>query len=257
VIRRLLAGLLVIGLAGFGIAALSFSQTAQDVCAYIETQLNVTQSLKGVLCQNFQSGIARGHIQPARALQFLQAVDERITPQNQGSAETLLTLTGQLINPAKGDLPAEIIIRRTFEIFSKEQSPDEAMMTAVREATALFNMLQRVADVYRELGIALAPNEAEKTLQTEFGELELTVQRVDTVITATAVALDRFERRFDRRLDDYSGMRAEVVKELRAPSFYGAEKLPDELVRYIEAHTTGQEWAPIVQQLAADRGRRS
>ena len=256
-IRRLLAALLVVSLAGFGIAALSLGQTAQDVCTYIETQLNVSPSLKGVLCQNFQAGIARGHIQPARALQFLQAVNERITTQNQGSAETLLTLASQLVNPAKGDLSAEIIIRRTFEIFSKEQSPDEAMMTAVREATALFNMLQRVADVYRGLGITLAPNEAEKTLQTEFGELELTVQRVDTVITATAVALDRFERRFDRRLDDYSGMKAEVMKELRAPSFYGAEKLPDELVRYIEARTTGQEWAPIVQQLAADRGRRS
>lgn len=266
--RGRLIALVGVGLIGLGLGlglgpgpgagdVIGLGQTAQDVCRYIETRLDVSPALKPVLCQSFQAGIARGHIEPARALQFLQAVAERITPQNRGAAETLLTLTSQLVDPAKGDLPAELLIRRTFEVFSKESSPDVAMVIAVREATALFNMLQRVAGVYRALGIALAPNEPKKTLPTGFGPVELTVRRVDTVITATAVALDRFERRFDRRLDDYNGMKAEVMKELRAPSFYGAEELPDELVRYIDARTTGQEWAPIVQQLAADRGRRS
>jgi hypothetical protein len=238
-----------------GVAALG--QTAQDVCAYIESSLAVSSGLKAVLCQDIQAGITRGHIQPARALQLLQEVNKRVNPNTQMAAETLLATVGFIVNPTKGDLPAELLIRRTFEIFSREQTPGESMGMAAQEATALGKMLQSVGQIYRGLGIQLEPNVSSKALQTEFGEIPLTVLRVDTVITATAVALDRFERKLDRQLDDSDGMKAEVMRELRTPSFTGAETLPASLLQYIEAHTTGREWAPIVRQLAADRGRTS
>jgi hypothetical protein len=232
------------------------SQSAQEVCDFIQEDLSVQEGVKATLCQDYQAGIARGHIRPERALQFLETVGARITPETQGAAESLLLLTGQLLNPAKGDLPAELVIRRTFEILSKEES-DEAMTVAVGEGAALGRVLQNVAALYRSLGISLEPNVSKKVIQTDFGEVELTVGRVDTVITATSVALDRFERRLNRRLDDFEGMKSEVMKELSAPSFFGAEALPDALIQQIDAQTTGREWAPIVRQLAADRGRSS
>jgi hypothetical protein len=131
------------------------------------------------------------------------------------------------------------------------------MGTAAQEVTALSKALQSIAQIYRGLGIYLEPNVSAKVLQTEFGEIQLTVAQVDTVITATGVALDRFERKLDRKLDDFAGMKAEVLRELRTPSFTGAEALPTSLTQYIDAHTTGSEWASIVKQLAAERGRTS
>jgi len=231
-------------------------QTAQDVCNFIQQELQVSQGLKSTLCEDFQGGISRGHIQPNRADELLRRVNERITSETRPQAEQMLTTIGWTINPAKGDLPAEALIRRIFEVFSRESS-EKSMETAAQEVSALSKTLQSVAQVYRGLGISLGRDVSKKTIQTDFGEVELTVGRVDTVITATVVALDRFERRLDRRLDDFEGMKAEVMKELRAPSFYGAQPLPDALIEQIDAHTTGQEWAPIVRQLAADRGRTS
>lgn len=233
------------------------AQTGSDVCAYIQNTLNVSSGLKGALCQDFQAGITRGHIQSSRALQFLEEVNERITSATQAAAEGMLTTIGAAVNPAKGDLPAELLIRRTLELFGREQTKGELMGTAAREVTVLSRALQSVAQVYRGLGIYLEPNVSMKAIQTEFGEIQLTVARVDTVITATAVALDRFERKLERQLDDSAGMKAEVMRELKAPSFTGAEPLPSPLVQFIDAHTTGSEWAPIVRQLAADRGRTS
>ncbi len=232
-------------------------QTAQDVCTYIEGTLNISTGLKSTLCQDFQAGIARGHLQASRALQLLQEVNDRINPSNQASAENMLTTIGSIINPAKSDLPAELLIRRVFELFSREQVKGEFMNTAAQEVIVLSRLIRSVAPVYRSLGIYLEPNVSMKVIQTDAGEIELNVSRVDTVITATAVALDRFERKLDRKLDDVAGMKSEVMRELRAPSFVGAEALPALLIQYIEAHTTGNEWAPIVRQLAADRGRTS
>lgn len=254
--HKLLLGLaavaLLIGSLGVPVGA----QSAQDVCSAIQG-LSISDTAKEALCRDFQAGIARGHLQPERALQFLHEVGARITDESRATAESLLTLVGRTVNPATGDLPAEVLIRRSFEVFNREESPEEALNTALREATALQRALVGVAGVYRRMGIFLEPNVSEKTLQTEFGEISLTVVQVDTVITATVVALDRFERRLDRRLDDTQGMKTEVMKELQAPSFYGAQALPDALVQYIDAHTDGREWAPIVRQLAADRGRSS
>lgn len=261
ILRRRLPGLaplallLLIGTLGVPTAAQP-SASAQDVCAAIQ-ELSISAGAKETLCRDFQAGIARGHLQPERALQFIREVGARITEESRATAESLLGLVGRTINPATGDLPAEVLIRRTFEVFGREQDPEQALSTALREATALQRALVGVAAVYRGLGILLEPNVSEKTLETEQGAIQLTVPRVDTVITATVVALDRFERRLDRRLDDTQGMKAEVMKELRAPSFYGAQTLPEELVAYIDAHTDGREWAPIVRQLAADRGRSS
>lgn len=240
------------------LAVSAAGQTAQEVCDFIQNELNVSQGLKSTLCQDFQAGISRGHIQPERAYQLLEGINERIASGTQSAAENILTTIGWTVNPAKGDLPAEALIRRIFEVFNKGQSSEEAMETAARETTALSKALQSVAQVYRGLGISLEPNASKKVIQTDFGEVELTVGRVDTVITATVVALDRFERRLDRSLDDFAGMKAEVMQELRAPSFYGAEPLPNALIQYIDAETEGDEhWAPIVRQLAADRGRTS
>lgn len=253
-IRSLIFGTILVG--ALAAAALVAAQSAQEVCDFIQEDLSVQEGVKATLCQDYQAGIARGHIRPDRALQFLETVGARITPETQAAAESLLLLTGQLLNPAKGDLPAELVIRRTFEILSKEES-EEAMTVAAREGTALARVLQDVAAVYRSLEISLEPNVSKKVIQTDFGEVELTVGRVDTVITATSVALDRFERRLNRRLDDFAGMKSEVMKELSAPSFFGAEALPDALIQQIDAQTTGREWAPIVRQLAADRGRSS
>ena len=257
VLPKLLPGLavLVLLLGSLGVVA-GAQPSTQDVCNAIQ-QLPISDAAKEDLCRDFQAGIARGHLQPERALQFINEVGARITDKSRSTAEGLLALVGRTVNPATGDLPAEVLIRRSFEVFSREQDPEEALNTALREATALQRALVSAAGVYRGLGIFLEPNVSEKTLETEQGAIQLTVSRVDTVITATVVALDRFERRLDRRLDDTQGMKAEVMKELRAPSFYGAEALPEELVQYIDAHTDGREWAPIVRQLAADRGRSS
>ncbi len=243
---------LLLGAPGVSVSA----QPAPDVCGAIQG-LPISDAAKEALCRDFQAGIARGHLRPERALQFLKEVGARITDESRAAAEELLALVGRTVNPATGDLPAEVLIRRTFEVFSREQDPEEALNTALREATALQRALASVAAVYRGLGIFLEPNVSEKTLETEQGAVALTVLRVDTVITATVVALDRFERRLDRRLDDAQGMKTEVMKELRSPSFYGAQALPDALVQYIDARTDGREWAPIVRQLAADRGRSS
>jgi len=230
-------------------------QTAQDVCDFIQDELNVSPGLKTTLCQDFQAGISRGHIQAERAHQLLEEINDHITPSTQSAAENMLTTIGWTVNPAKGDLPAEALIRRIFELLDAK---GEEMQTVAQEVTILNKALQSVAQVYRGLGISLEPNASKKVLQTDFGEVELTVGRVDTVITATVVALDRFERRLDRSLDDFAGMEAEVMQELRAPSFYGAEPLPNALIQYIDAETGGDEhWAPIVRQLAADRGRTS
>lgn len=257
-LRALIFGTILVGaLAATALAIEAWTvaaQSDQEVCEFIQEELSVQETVKATLCQDYQAGITRGHIRPERALQFLEAVGARITPETQGAAESLLLLTGQLLSPAKGDLPAELVIRRTFEILSKEQA-DEAMTVAVGEGAALGRVLQNVAAFYRSLNINLEPNVSKKVIQTEFGEVELTVGRVDTVITATSIALDRFERRLNRRLDDFEGMKTEVMKELSAPS--GAEELPDSLIRQIDARTTGQEWAPIVRQLATDRGRNS
>lgn len=256
-ILRLLPGLVaVVGLLVGAWGASVGAQSPQDVCRAIQGLL-ISDAAKEALCRDFQAGIARGHLRPERALQFLKEVGVRITDESRAAAESLLLLVGRTVNPATGDLPAEVLIRRTFEVFSREQDPEEALNTALREATALQRALAGVAGVYRGLGIFLEPNVSEKTLSTEFGEISLTIGQVDTVITATVVALDRFERRLDRRLDDTQGMKTEVMKELRAPSFYGAQALSDALVQYIEARTDGREWAPIVRQLAADRGRSS
>ncbi len=233
------------------------AQSAQDVCSFINEELSVSEGLKNTLCQDFQAGIERGHIQPARALDLLKAVDERLSESTRASAENILGTIGFTINPAKGDLSAELLIRRVLELFSREQSKGELMNLVAQEVRTLSQTLQSVAQVYRGLGISLEPNVSKKNLQTDFGEIELTVGRVDTVITATAIALDRFERKLDRQLDDSAGMKSEVLKELRAPSFSGAVALPNELIQYIEAHTSGAEWVPIVRQLAAGRGRSS
>jgi len=246
--------LLILSLAALMVGAAAWGQTPQEVCAAIEG-LAISEGLKGTLCADFRAGIARGHIRPERALQLLQAVGERVNPETQSAAEGMLTTIGWTVNPAKGDLPAELLISRVFELFSKEHTKGESMDTAALEVTILSKALQSVAQVYRRLGITLKSDESKKLLDTEFGEVELTVSRVDTVITATAIALDRFERRLDRRLDDAAGMKAEVMKELKNPRFFGAEQLPDALIKYIDAHTTGSEWMPIVRQLASDRGR--
>ncbi|GEM_PF-3105969 len=260
-LRRLVGGLaavaLLIGPFGLSAGAQPDAQpSAQDVCSAIQ-ELPLSGGAKEALCRDFQAGIARGHLRPERALQFIREVGARITDESRSTAEGLLALVGRTVNPATGDLPAEVLIRRSFEVFSREEAPEEALSTALHEATALQRALGSVAAVYRGLGIFLEPNVSEKTLETAQGAVQLTVPRVDTVITATVVALDRFERRLDRRLDDTQGMKAEVMKELRAPSFYGAQALPEELVAYIDAQTDGREWAPIVRQLAADRGRNS
>jgi hypothetical protein len=245
---------LIVILAAMLLGAVTWGQTPQQICATIEG-MAISEGLKETLCQDFQAGIARGHIIPERALQLLQAVGERITPQTQSAAEGMLTTIGWTINPAKGDLSAELLISRVFELFSKEQTEGESMGAAALEVTILSKALQSVAQVYRGLGITLKPDESKKVLSTEFGEIELTVSRVDTVITATAIALDRFERRLERRLDDFAGMKAEMMKELRNPRFFGAEPLPEQLIRYIDSEIDGSEWVPIVRQLASDRGR--
>lgn len=233
------------------------AQSVQDVCPFIQNQLRVSGGLKETLCQDFQAGIARGHIQPERALTFLGEVNKRITSETQDEAERVLVTIGMTIHPAKGDLPAELLIRRVFELFGRVGSPSEAMEAAAREVEILHRALVSVAQVYRGLGIDLAPNVSQKTLQTEIGEVELTVGRVDTVITATAIALDRYERRLDRSLKDLEAMQSEVMKELKAPSFPGAAQLPQTLIRYIDAHADGSTWAPIVEQMAQARGRES
>lgn len=239
--------------ASAGVAA----ENATEICQFIRENLPFSGEFQDELCRDFQSGIARGHIAPRRALSFLTELDRRITPDTLDEAERMLRTVGATISASKRDLPAELLIRRVFELFSRSDSPQEAMRAAAREVEILQQTLVSIARVFRELRIGLAPDVSQKVIETGFGEVKLTVGRVDTVITAAAIALERFERRLNRSLDDFAGMKDAVMQELSTPSFPGAEALPPTLVRYIDAQTTGREWASIVKQIAQDRGRTS
>ena len=225
------------------------AQSAQDVCAYIQQELKISSEKKSELCQDFEAGITRSHIMPVRALELLRAVNDHITSDTQSTVEGMLSSMGDMLNPATGDLPVELLIRRMFEGFGRA----EALKTTAQDVLALGQLLQGVAQTYHALGIFLEPNVSEKTLRTEFGDIPLTVPGVDTTITDTAAALDRFERKLNRDLNDSKAMKDDVMSELQKDLQKGA--LSNALVLYINAHTTGSEWVPLAKQLAATRGR--
>lgn len=231
------------------------AQSAQDVCTFIEDSLSLDQGVASTLCADLTAGVNRGHLQPSRALELLEAVAERLSGATENAAASLLATVGTTVNPAKNDLPAELLISRALNVFEQVDDADRAVSLAAREVNDLHQALSSVAQTYQSLDVHLASNVQSKVLRTEFGDVELTVGRVDTVITATAMALDRFERRLNRSLDDVEGMKSAVMDALARPSFAGAESLPDALIRYVDAQTDGQEWASIVRFLADARGR--
>lgn len=230
-------------------------QSAQDVCDAVQNDLRLPDDVASTLCQDLTAGVERGHLQPSRALELLNALAGRQSDATQDAATSLLATIGTTVNPAKNDLPAELLISRVLSVFGQVDDAEQAMSLAAREVDVLHQALIRVARQYQATGIDLASNVQSKVFQTEFGDVELTVGRVDTVITATALALDRFERRLNRSLDDVAGMQSAVVDALAHPSFAGAESLPDALIRYVGAQIDGSQWAPIVQALAEARGR--
>ncbi len=231
------------------------AQSAQDVCAVIDDELSLAQGAESTLCNDLTAGINRGHLQPPRALELLRDVAAHLNGATENAATSLLTTIGRTVNPAKNDLPAELLISRVLNVFRQVDDPEPAMSEAAREVNVLHEALLSVAQTYQSIDVHLAPNVQSKVLRTEFGDVDLTVGRVDTVITATALALDRFERRLDRSLDDVEGMQNAVMQALARPSFAGAEPLPDALIRYVNAQTDGQQWASIVQFLAEARQR--
>lgn len=231
------------------------AQSAEDVCAFIDGQLNVAQGVASTLCSDLTAGIERGHLQPSRALQLLQEVAANASNAPVNATTSLLSTIGTTVNPAKDDLPAELLIGRVLNVVNQVLDAEEAMSLAAREVDVLHRTLLSVARTYRAIDIHLAPNVESKVLRTEFGDVNLTVGRVDTAITATARALDRFERRLNRSLDDVEAMQRAVMDAIARPSFAGAEALPDALIRYVDAQTSGQQWASIVRSLAEARGR--
>ena len=231
------------------------AQSAQDVCTFIDGSLSLDPGVESTLCADLTAGMNRGHIQPSRALELLQAVAQRLSGATENAAASLLSTVGTTVNPAKNDLPAELLISRVLNVFEQVSDADEAMSLATSEVNTLHQALTSVAQTYQSLDVHLAPNVQSKVLRTEFGDVNLTVGRVDTVVTATALALDRFERRLNRSLGDVDGMKSAVMEALARPSFAGAESLPDALIQYVDAQTDGQEWASIVRFLAEARGR--
>jgi len=231
------------------------AQSAEDVCTFIDGQLSLAQSVESTLCNDLTAGINRGHLQPSRALDLLREIAAHLSGGTENAAASLLSTVGTTVNPAKNDLPAELLISRVLSVFGQIDDAGQAMSLATSEVNALHQALLSVAQTYQGIDIHLASNVQGKVLQTEFGDVDLTVGRVDTVITATALALDRFERRLNRSLDDVAGMQSAVMGALARPTFAGARALPDALIRYIGAQTNGQQWASIVRFLADTRGR--
>ncbi len=252
--RLLIALVLAFGLIGaMGVGA--SAQSAEEVCTFIDGQLRLAQNVESTLCNDLTAGIDRGHLQPARALELLREVAARLRGSTENAAASLLSTVGTTVNPAKNDLPAELLISRVLSVFGQVDDAEEAMSEAAGEVNVLHQALLSVAQTYQRIDVHLASNVQSKVLRTEFGDVELTVGRVDTAITATAMALDRFERRLNRSLDDVAGMQSAVMDALARPSFAGAQALPDALIRYIGAQTDGQQWASIVRFLAEARGR--
>ncbi|MFB6286059.1 MAG: hypothetical protein ABEK03_05740 [Candidatus Bipolaricaulia bacterium] len=241
----------LIGAMGVGASA----QSAEDVCAFIDGQLRLAQDVESTLCNDLTAGIDRGHLQASRALALLQEVAARLSGSTENAAASLLSTVGTTVNPAKNDLPAELLISRVLSVFGQVDDAGQAMSLAASEVNALHQALLSVAQTYQRIDIHLASNMQSKVLRTEFGDVKLTVGRVDTAITATAMALDRFERRLNRPLDDVAAMKSAVMDALARPSFAGAQALPDALIRYIGAKTDGQQWASVVRFLADARGR--
>ena len=235
--------------------AVTAGAQSNEVCAFLDGRLSLAQGVESTLCTDLTAGINRGHLTSARALELLNAVRARLDGATENAAASLLATIGTTVNPAKGDLPAELLISRVLGVFTQSDDAEQAMADAAREVDALHQALTRVAQVYADIGVDLASNVQSKVLRTEFGDVNLTVGRVDTVITATAMALDRFERRLDRSLGDVTGMQSAVMDALARPSFAGAESLPDALIQYVNAQIDGQQWASIVRSLAEARGR--
>ena len=231
------------------------AQSAEDVCTFIDGQLRLAQDVASTLCTDLTAGIGRGHLQPSRALELLREVAAHLSGATENAAASLLATVGTTVNPAKNDLPAELLISRVLSVFGQIDDAGQAMSEAASEVNVLHQALLSVAQTYQGIDVHLASNVQSKVLRTEFGDVNLTVGRVDTVITATAMALDRFERRLNRSLDDVAGMHSAVMDALARPSFAGAEALPDALIEHIDARIDGQQWASIVRFLADARGR--
>lgn len=231
------------------------AQSADDVCAFIDDGLSLAQGVASTLCNDLTAGINRGHLTGARAMELLQGVAGRLSGATSDAAASLLTTVGTTVNPAKDDLPAELLISRVLNVLGQVSDAGQAMSLASSEVTVLHRALVSVAQTYQAIDVHLAANVQSKVLRTEFGDVNLTIGRVDTVITATALALDRFERRLNRSLDDVDGMQSAVMDALARPSFAGAEALPDALIQYVNAQLDGSQWAAIVRALADARGR--